>query len=53
MAHDLAEEILQKLSLKDELDTFDIAEDMKLDHQKIIGAVKSIQALGNLITGKM
>ncbi|KAL0270674.1 UNVERIFIED_CONTAM: hypothetical protein PYX00_008007 [Menopon gallinae] len=52
MAHDLAEEILQKLALTDELDTFDIAIEMKLDHQKIIGAVKSIQALGNLVTGE-
>lgn len=52
MANDITEEILKTLDAKNEIDTFDLATLLNEDHQKVIGAVKSLQALGNMVTGK-
>jgi hypothetical protein len=40
---DLNEEILEYLSKNDMLDTLQYAKLRKLEHQKVIGAVKSLQ----------
>lgn len=49
MASELAEKILNYLEKVDYVDTLDLASVFKEDHQKIVGAVKSIEALGELI----
>lgn len=51
MASELGEEILKILNCKNEIDTYDLSSLLKQDHQKVIGAVKSLQALGDLING--
>ena len=51
MASELGEEILKILDERGEIDTLDLASHLQQDHQKIIGTVKSIQALGDLIKG--
>lgn len=49
MASELVEKILNYLEKVDYVDTLDLASAFKEDHQKIVGAVKSIEALGELI----
>lgn len=49
MAQELGEKILQHLSECDKVDTLDLAKIFNEDHQKIVGALKSIQANGDLI----
>lgn len=49
MEPQLQEQVLQYLSTHDSVDTLDLATIFKLDHQKIVGAVKSIEAHGNLV----
>lgn len=51
MASELGEEILKIVDAKGEVDTLDLSSLLKQDHQKIIGAVKSLQSLGDLIKG--
>lgn len=46
----LAEKILERLQTCDKLHTLDLVQIFNEDHQKIIGAVKSLQALENVIT---
>ncbi len=41
---DLNEEILNYLDLNSSLDTLEYAKSLGLDHQKVIGAVKSLQS---------
>ncbi|XP_047110013.1 phenylalanine--tRNA ligase alpha subunit [Schistocerca piceifrons] len=50
MGFNLQEEILKYLNAVGDVDTLDIAVHFKTDHQKIIGAVNSIQALGELVS---
>ncbi|KAJ9590386.1 hypothetical protein L9F63_016577 [Diploptera punctata] len=50
MASDLSERILEYLSLSENIDTLVLADSINVDHQKIIGAVKSLQSTGDLIT---
>ncbi|EEB16028.1 phenylalanyl-tRNA synthetase alpha chain, putative [Pediculus humanus corporis] len=52
MATDLTEKILKIIDSKNEIDTYDLAGELNEDHQKIIGTVKSLQALGNLVKGE-
>lgn len=47
-AQDLGEKILELLNTKSPLDTNDIGLELNEDHQKIVGAVKSLEALGNV-----
>lgn len=49
MAQELGEKILLHLSTHDNIDTLELAKLFSEDHQKIVGAVKSIQATGDLI----
>jgi len=51
MATDLCELILNQINEKGTVDSLHLVPILKVDHQRIIGAVKSIQALGNIITG--
>lgn len=46
---DLVEKILRYLNKIDDVNTLDLAKDFNEDHQKIIGALKSIQANGELV----
>ncbi|KAF5300100.1 hypothetical protein FQA39_LY11292 [Lamprigera yunnana] len=49
---ELIEKTLQTLSEKSEINSLDLAALLNQDHQKIIGALNSIQAHGNLITAE-
>ena len=52
MASDLSEKVLEYLNLHESIDTLVIADDIKEEHQKVIGAVKSLQSAGDLITAE-
>lgn len=45
-----SEQLLKHLDVKGTISTLDIAKEYNVDHQKVIGIVKSILALGNIIT---
>jgi len=45
-----SEQLLKHLNIKGTISTLDLAKENNIDHQKIIGVVKSILALGNIIT---
>lgn len=47
---DLVERILQHLSKAENVSTLDLAASFSVDHQKVIGALKSIQASGDLLS---
>ncbi|XP_047363766.1 phenylalanine--tRNA ligase alpha subunit isoform X3 [Vespa velutina] len=49
MAKELADDILKYLSKNGEVNSLDLAEIFNEDHQKIVGAIKSLEALGDLI----
>ncbi|SPP88889.1 phenylalanine--tRNA ligase alpha subunit [Drosophila guanche] len=49
MSTELTERILQHLDNTDQVDTLDLATLFAVDHQKIVGALKSIQAHGELV----
>ncbi|CAH0553194.1 unnamed protein product [Brassicogethes aeneus] len=49
---ELSEKILKYLLHIDEVNTLDLAAAFKEDHQKIVGALKSIQANGELVTAE-
>lgn len=49
MTNELSEKILEYLSKSDEVNSLDLANIFQEDHQKVIGAIKSLQAIGNLI----
>lgn len=40
--------ILETLSNKGELNTYDLAQELSADHQVIVGATKSLQSLGEV-----
>lgn len=46
---DLVEKMLDFISKVDEVNTLDLAFEYNVDHQKIVGALKSIQARGDNI----
>lgn len=52
MASDLVEKILDWLDKRGAVDTLELASSFNEDHQKIVGAVKSIEALGELIASE-
>jgi len=45
-----SEQLLKFLDTKGSFSTWDLSKETNIDHQKIIGVVKSILALGNIIT---
>lgn len=49
---ELTEKILQYLANNNEVNTLDLAKTFEEDHQKIVGALKSIQATGDLIVAE-
>ncbi|XP_015187509.1 PREDICTED: phenylalanine--tRNA ligase alpha subunit isoform X1 [Polistes dominula] len=49
MAKEMADNILKYLSENDEVNSLDLAEIFNEDHQKIVGAIKSLEALGDFI----
>ena len=50
---ELAETILQLIAERDQIDTLDVAKELNVDHQKIVGAVKSLQSLGDVSTPRI
>lgn len=53
MEPQLHEQVLTYLETNEKVDTLDLASHFKVDHQKIVGAVKSIEAHGNLINSEI
>lgn len=49
MAIELTEQILKYINEHDKVDTLDLIPILKEDHQKIIGALKSIESTGELV----
>lgn len=49
MAKELTERILEHVNSHERVDTFELAALWSEDHQKIVGALKSIEANGNLL----
>lgn len=49
MAKELADEILKYLAENNEANSLDLANIFKEDHQKIVGAIKSLQTLDDLV----
>ena len=45
---DLVESVLQFLDKNETADTIDLAITLNEDHQKVVGAVKSLQAFGDV-----
>lgn len=49
MAIELTEQILKYIDEHDKVDTLDLIPILKEDHQKIVGALKSIESTGDLV----
>lgn len=49
---DLIEKILNHVNEHENVNTLDLVSIFEVDHQKIIGALKSIEATGNVLTSK-
>lgn len=45
---DTVDAVLRYLSENDSVDTYDLAKLLNEDHQKVVGAVKSVQSLGDV-----
>lgn len=45
-----SEQVLKMLDIKGTISTLDLAKENNIDHQKVIGIINSILALGNIIT---
>lgn len=52
MAKQLTDKILEYLDSHDETNSLNLADEFQEDHQKIIGAIKSLETIDNLITVK-
>ncbi|XP_011638356.1 phenylalanine--tRNA ligase alpha subunit isoform X1 [Pogonomyrmex barbatus] len=52
MAKHLADQILEYLNTHDETNSLELADKFQEDHQKIVGAIKSLETVDNLITVK-
>ncbi|XP_023335053.1 phenylalanine--tRNA ligase alpha subunit isoform X2 [Eurytemora carolleeae] len=48
-----AEEVLQKLSQESPLTSTQLAQRLNCDHQKIVGSIKSLECLGDVISSKL
>lgn len=49
MQLELTEQILRRLEQGENVDTLDLVQEFNEDHQKIVGALKSIEAHGELV----
>lgn len=49
---ELTERILKYIEQHDKADTLDLAAEFSEDHQKVVGALKSIQAHGDLLNSE-
>lgn len=49
---ELSDKILQYLAKNEEINTLQLAKLFEEDHQKVVGALKSIQAFGNIVTAE-
>ena len=52
MTKELTDKILNYLDEHEEVNSLDLAEILKENHQKIVGAIKSLETVGDLITTK-
>jgi len=50
---ELSDKILQFLDKNDNLQSLDFAKELAVDHQKIVGAIKSLESLGDVIKSEM
>ena len=50
---DLVEKILAQLNAADKVNTKNLAVQFNVDHQKVVGALKSIQANGELVQAEL
>ena len=50
---ELAEAVLRRVEETDGIDTQDLAKELEVDHQKVVGALKSIQCLGDVSCRRM
>lgn len=48
-AQTLAEVVLQHVDKKGHINSLELATELKEDHQKIVGAIKSLQSFGEVI----
>lgn len=48
MAKQLTDQILEYLDRHDETNSLDLANEFQKDHQKIIGAIKSLETMDNV-----
>lgn len=48
MAGELAADILGVLQNAEKVTSLDLADKLKQDHQKVVGAIKSIEAIGDV-----
>lgn len=48
MAKQLTDQILEYLDSHDETNSLDLADEFQEDHQKIIGAIKSLETMDNV-----
>lgn len=46
---ELPDKVLRVLSERESVDSIQLAEELEEDHQRIVGAVKSLQSLGGVI----
>ena len=53
MASELTEKLLKYIDTHENVDTFDLVAILNEDHQKIVGALKSIEAHGNLVNSEV
>ncbi|XP_070562510.1 phenylalanine--tRNA ligase alpha subunit-like [Ptychodera flava] len=52
MGDSLGEKILQEIEEQGNVNTEELAKRLDIDHQQVVGAVKSLQSLGNLINSE-
>ena len=45
---DITEQLLKELSVNSFFNSLELSSRLSLDHQKVVGAIKSLQSLGNV-----
>jgi len=48
MSENMAEIILQNVDQRGHINSLELANELKVDHQKIVGAIKSLQSFGEV-----
>lgn len=45
---DLGEKLLKLLAFRGSLDSYELSQELGVDHQQVVGAIKSVQSLGEV-----